>query len=99
MSKELEGQESCADIRKGFRLVTCNESLKSVVALNLNDGFELYMLDIQESQTVIDLSQRMKDECLIDTKKSKIVDCYWTTINSRRVAFITFDNGNNVCFD
>ena len=69
------------------------------MALNLNDGFVLYMLDIQDSQTVIDLHQRMKDECLVDTKKAKIVDCYWTTINSRQVVFITFDNGNNVCFD
>ena len=78
--REIEGEESCAEIKKGFKLVTCKESLKAVIVLNQKEGFELLMVDLFDSQTVIDLQQKMKDECLIDTRKSKISDCYWTSL-------------------
>ena len=61
------------------------------------------MVDLFDSQTVIDLHQKMKDECLLDTRKSTITDCYWTELTvegtKRRVILITFANGNNACFD
>ena len=41
-----------------------------MVVLNQKEGFELLMVDLFDSQTVIDLQQRMKDECLIDTRRS-----------------------------
>ena len=83
--------------------MTCNECLKSVIILNQKEGFELLMVDLFDSQTVIDLLQRMKDECLLDTRRNRITDCYWTSMtvegNKRRVAFVTFGNGNSACFD
>ena len=101
--REIEGEETCTEIRKGFKVATCQESLKSVVALNQKDGFELLMVDLFDSQTVIDLQQRMKDECLIDTRRSQVTDCYWTTLpvegSPRRVVLVTFANGNNASFD
>lgn len=77
-----------------FITVTNSKSAKTVFAINLEQSFEVYMIDMRGSKTQINLKQRMDHHLISSTRKAHI----YSITDSGSLFTISTTNHNFMCF-
>jgi hypothetical protein len=77
----------------GVKIVTCPKSLRCLIAISLEQGFECYMTDLFRKQTVINLKTRLSRELMTPTLKSNICDVNTSKNNGTTLFTLSFTDG------
>jgi len=67
--------------------------------MNLPGRFECFLLDLRQTQTVINIKTKISRELMLATLNSQITDACWMTLKDINVLLLSFSDGAFACID